>query len=195
MSIIEGLVLLPGAGGTKEHPTLLASEESLAPLPVLRHEFSYRRQGKRPPPRAPKLVAELLEDNERLADEVGCDPNALAFGGRSMGGRICSMAVAEGMPAAGLLLLSYPLHPPAHSEKLRVEHFGDIEVPTLFVSGNNDPFGSPEEFERYVMQIRGKVSTQFLEGGRHDPSSRVHIAAIVDTVNLWVSALSQDNMT
>ena len=107
-----------------------------------------------------------------------------------MGGRICSMAAAESMPTAGLLLLSYPLHPPTSPEKLRVDHFENIESPTLFVSGNNDPFGSPEEFKQHVSSIKGNVTTEFLEGGRHDPSSRAHIVSIVDAVTSWVSAFS-----
>ena len=188
MSVIEGLILMPGAGGTKDHPTLLALEKALYPLPVLRHEFSYRREGRRPPPRAPKLVNELLEDCEGLADRLGCDPQSVVFGGRSMGGRICSMAVAQGMPAAGLLLLSYPLHPPANPEKLRVEHFDEIGSPTLFISGNNDPFGSPDEFQQHVNSIKGEVTTKFLEGGSHDPSSKAHMGLIEETVTTWVSS-------
>ena len=185
MPMIEGMVLFPGAGGTKEHATLVALQDSLSPLPVIRREFLYRREGKRVPPRAPKLVAELIQEQQVIADELGCRPDRLVYGGRSMGGRICSMAVAEGMPAAGLLLLSYPLHPPDKPDKLRVEHFDDIKVPCLFVSGDNDPFGSPEEFGEHLTQIRGEVATKFLAGGRHDPKSRAHVATITQAVNEW----------
>jgi len=184
---IAGVVLLPGAGGTKEHPTLCALEEALAPLPVVRHEFSYQREGKRFPPLAPKLVSELAEDCQSISAELNCDPGRLIFGGRSMGGRVCSMAVAEGMPAAGLILLSYPLHPPNKPKKLRVDHFGEINVPCLFVSGNNDPFGSPNEFKNHFDRINGDVSAEFLEGGRHDPSNRSHKARIIETVNGWLA--------
>ena len=84
MTAIEGLILMPGAGGTKDHPTLLALEEAFSPLPVLRHEFSYRREGRRPPPRAPKLVTELLDD--RGADpQIRVRSQTVIFGGRSMG--------------------------------------------------------------------------------------------------------------
>ncbi|HAF68648.1 MAG TPA: dienelactone hydrolase [Acidimicrobiaceae bacterium] len=190
MPAIEGLVLFPGAGGSKEHATLLALEDSLSPLPVNRREFSYRRQGKRVPPRAPNLVAELLEECQSIADEMGCRPDRLVYGGRSMGGRICSMAVAAGMPAAGLLLLSYPLHPPNKPDKLRVEHFADIKVPCLFVSGNNDPFGSPEEFNQHITNIDGRVEAEYLEGGRHDPKSRAHVTTILQTVNQWAKSVS-----
>jgi len=61
------------------------------------------------------------------------------------------------MPAAGLVLLSYPLHPPKKPENLRVEHFADVRVPCLFVSGNNDPFGTQDEFNQHLKQINGRV--------------------------------------
>ncbi len=190
MPAIEGLVLFPGAGGVKEHATLVALERSLSPLPVLRREFSYRRAGKRVPPRAPKLVAELMQEQQLIADELGCRPDRLLYGGRSMGGRVCSMAVAAGMPAAGLVLLSYPLHPPNKPDKLRVEHFADIRVPCLFVSGNNDPFGTRDEFNQHLKQINGSVEVKHLEGGGHDPKSRAHVAAILETVNQWITSMS-----
>ena len=190
MPMIEGSVLFPGSGGSKEHDTLVALQDSLSPLPVLRREFSYRRAGKRVPPRAPKLVAELIQEQQLITDELGCQPDRLIYGGRSMGGRICSMAVAAGMPAAGLVLLSYPLHPPKKPDKLRVEHFADISVPCLFVSGSNDPFGCPEEFNQHLTQINGRVEAKYLEGGGHDPKTQDHVAAIVQAVNKWVISVA-----
>jgi hypothetical protein len=99
------------------------------------------------------------------------------------------MAVAEGMSAAGLILLSYPLHPPSKPDKLRVDHFGAIDVPCLFVSGDNDPFGSPTEFEPYLDRINSDVSAKFLKGGRHDPSNRSQRENIVEAVSEWLAAL------
>ena len=86
-----------------------------------------------------------------------------------MGGRICSMAVADGLPAAALVLLSYPLHPVGKPDRLRTEHFGSIAVPTLFCNGDRDPFGTPEEVGREVPAIPGRVELHWLEGQRHDP--------------------------
>ena len=71
-------------------------------------------------------------------------PDRIVLGGRSMGGRICSMAVADGLPAAGLVLISYPLHPPGRPERLRIEHLPALEVPCLFMSGTRDTFGTPD---------------------------------------------------
>jgi uncharacterized protein len=105
------------------------------------------------------------------------------LGGRSYGGRMCSMAVAEGQPAAGLVLLSYPLHPPGKPENLRTEHFPALRVPCLFVSGERDPFGSPAEFDEAVQAIPGPVTQVWLPGG-HDPRNQDE--AIAAAVKDWL---------
>lgn len=165
---VDAVLLFPGAGSGSDHPSLLAVEDALAPLPVARRDFGYRKQGRRAPDRAPKLVAEVLAEAEALVDELGVAPDRIALGGRSMGGRMCSMAVAEGLRAAALVLISYPLHPPGKPDKLRVEHFPDITVPCLFVSGTRDAFGSPDELERHTAAIPGPVTHEWIEGKAHD---------------------------
>ena len=77
--------------------------------------------------------------------------------------------MADGLPAAGLVLLSYPLHPPGKPERLRTEHFPRIGVPTLFVNGDRDPFGTPEELGDHLGEIPGATSVHWLAGERHDP--------------------------
>src|SRR5438128_883754 len=119
------LLVTPGAGADRDHHTLVALEAGLAPLPVGRYDFPYRREGRKAPDRAPKAVAAVREAAGELVAQTGIAPDRLLLGGRSYGGRMCSMAVAEGLPAAGLVLLSYPLHPPGKPENLRTEHFGD----------------------------------------------------------------------
>ncbi len=184
---VEGMVLTHGAGGDRDHHTLVAVAEGLAPLVVERVNFPYRNQGRRPPDRAPKLLAFLHEAIPAIAGKLGTDPERLVLGGRSMGGRMCSMAVAEGMPAAGLVLLSYPLHPPGRPEKLRTEHFGDIDVPCLFVSGDRDAFGAPAEFDAHLGLVKGPVTTVRLEGEGHDPRRSDDL--IVASVARWLDTL------
>ncbi len=184
---VDGLVLFHGAGGDRDQHTLVAIAEGLAPLPVERVNFPYRNQGRRPPDRAPKLLAFLDEEVPAIAARLGTEPGRLVLGGRSMGGRMCSMAVADGMPAAGLVLLSYPLHPPKKPESLRTGHFPEIDVPCLFISGDRDPFGSPEEFDQHLPAINGPVTVVWLEGERHDP--RKADAIITDAVASWLEAL------
>lgn len=183
---VEALLLTPGAGADRTHHTLVAIEEVMAPTPVERVDFPYRRAGKKAPDRAPKAVACIREEAERLSDRTGVDPSRIAFGGRSYGGRMCSLAVAEGLPAAALVLLSYPLHPPGKPDNLRTEHFPELRLPCLFVSGDKDPFGSPEEFDAAIGAIPGPVTQVWLKGG-HDPRNQDDV--IATTVRDWLRKL------
>lgn len=162
------LLLFPGAGSAASHPSLIAIDEAVAPLPVSRADFPYRREGRRAPDRPPKLLACVIEEAALLAERAGVAPERIVLGGRSMGGRICSMAVADGLPAAGLVLISYPLHPPGKPERLRIEHLPVLRVPCLFISGTKDSFGSPAELEEHTSVIPGPVTHEWLDGKGHD---------------------------
>ena len=111
----------------------------------------------------------MREAAAALAERSRVAPERVFLGGRSMGGRICSMAVAEGLPAAGLVLVSYPLRPPGRPDKLaeRTRHFPDLHVPCLFVSGTRDAFASPAELEAASAAIPGPVAHEWIEGGDH----------------------------
>lgn len=183
----EALLLFPGAGSAASHPSLVAIEQALAPLPVTRADFPYRRAGRRAPDRAPKLVASVVEEAGALVRAAGIAPERLALGGRSMGGRMCSIAVADGLPAAALVLIAYPLHPPWKPDKLRIEHFPRLAVPCLFISGTRDPFGSRDELEGHTAVIPGPVTHVWIDGGRHDlKRADEEIAA---TVAGWLRSL------
>ncbi len=104
-----------------------------------------------------------------------------------MGGRMCSMAVADGLPVKGLVLVSYPLHPPAKPDKLRIEHLPCVTVPTLFVHGTNDPFGSPTELRRHAKKVPGDVTFHFIERGRHDLKGKDD--EIAGVISDWMSTL------
>ncbi len=192
MSEAQGLLLTPGAGGGADHRTLVEIEAALADrLPVRRHDFAYRRSGRRAPPRAETVTAELVGDLALIAAEFGVPPARLAIGGRSFGGRVCSMAVAAGAPAAGLVLLSYPLHPPDRPERLRTEHFSQIRVPCLFVSGTRDPFATPDELSDHSEAIDGPVTLRFVDGARHDPNTIAARRAVVEHIGEWLDALGR----
>jgi predicted alpha/beta-hydrolase family hydrolase len=160
-----GLLLAPGAGAGRDQPALVAIDKraSAAGVEVVRMDFPYRKAGRKSPDR-PAVLLEAVEGEARgLAERAG----RLVLGGRSMGGRICSMAVSGGLDAAGLVLISYPLHPPGRPERLRVEHLRSLEVPCLFVSGTRDQFGSPEELETATSVIPGQVTHRWIEGKDH----------------------------
>ncbi len=165
-----GLLLFPGAGGDASHHVFAALREGLAPLPTRSVDYPHRQAGRRGPPgRAERLVPFVIEQAEVMSVEMGIAPERLVLGGRSFGGRLCSIAVAQGLEAGGLLLLSYPLHRPGRPGNLRVDHFPLLEVPCLFVSGDRDPFGSPQEFASETSVISGEVSAAWLPGAGHDP--------------------------
>ncbi len=154
---------------------------------MARADFPYRREGRRAPDRPPKLLACVVEEAGLLAKRAGVDPARVVLGGRSMGGRMCSIAVADGLPAAGLVLIAYPLHPPGKPDNLRVEHFPRLQVPVLFVTGTKDPFGTPDERERHARAIPGPVEHVWIDGGRHDLKGKdEEIAALVTD---WVTGL------
>lgn len=99
---------------------------------------------------------------------------------------MCSMAVAAGaVPARGLVLVSYPLHPPGKRDQLRTEHLPDIAVPCLFVSGDRDAFGSPEELDAATQLIDGPVTTVRIDGGDHGLRGRD--GEVADVVRRWLA--------
>lgn len=186
---VDGLVLFHGAGGDRNHRLFLAMEEQLA-VPIARCEFPFRQKGpgRRPPDRMPVLLASAVEQIEAAAIEWGTTTDRIAVGGRSMGGRVCSMAAADGLAVAGLLLLSYPLHPPGKPEKLRTAHFPDIKVPVLLAQGSSDPFGKEPEFAEHLPAIAGPVEQLWLQRTGHDPVERCDDDIIAAT-QAWIAAL------
>lgn len=176
------LLLTPGASAGRDQPALVAIDEAVSELGVVveRMDFPYRLAGRRAPDRPPVLIDAVRQGAAALAERAGVAPDRVMLGGRSMGGRMCSLAVAEGLPALALVLVSYPLHPPGKPDRLRTEHFPDLAVPALFVSGTRDAFGSVEEFESASSAIRGPVEHVWIEGGDHSLRRRdAEIARIV----------------
>ena len=183
----RAVVLTPGASAGREQPALVAIEKALAPVPVERMDFPYRKAGRKSPDKAPVLVASVRDGAAELAERTGLPLDRLVLGGRSMGGRMCSMAVAEGLPALGLTLISYPLHPPGKPEKSRTEHLPELDLPCLFVSGTKDAFGTVEELEAATASIPGPVTHVWLDGGDHGLRRRDDEVASI--VRDWVLGL------
>ena len=164
-----GLLLAPGAGADRNQSALVAIDEAAtaAGMAVTRMDFPYRTAGRKSPDRPPVLIAAVEAEAAALSRRAGLEPADLVLGGRSMGGRMCSLAVAGGLPARGLALISYPLHPPGRPDRMRTDHFPDLDVPCLFVSGTRDSFGAPAELEKATAAIPGPVTHHWLEGGDH----------------------------
>ena len=190
MTSVVGIVLFPGAGSSSTHSSLLAMQEALAPLPVARHDFPYRLAGKPFPDKAPVLIATVKEHVRAFAESLGVSTSKIVIGGRSMGGRMCSMAVADDadpLEVAGLVLVSYPLHPPKKPEVLRIEHLPRITVPTLCVSGTKDNFGTPDELRDAFTVVPGVVTWSFIDNGRHELAKAD--ADVAERIATWVTKL------
>jgi predicted alpha/beta-hydrolase family hydrolase len=183
-----GVVLFPGAGTAADHPSLVAVADAVAPCPIRRVDFPYRRAGRRAPDRAPVLVGCVRDEVTAFAAELGVGTDRLVIGGRSMGGRMCSMAVAEGLPVAALVLICYPLHPPGRPDRLRVEHLPLLGVPCLFVHGTRDPFATPEELSAWTATIPGPVTHVWVDGARHDLAGAD--ATVAAAVASWCATLT-----
>ena len=166
----HGLLLTPGASATRTQPSLVAIDEAVTAIGgivVERMNFPYTEAGRKAPDRPPVLLEAVRAGAAALAKKAKAKPDQLFLGGRSMGGRICSMAVADGLPAKGLVLVSYPLHPPGKPEKLRDEHLYGLTLPMLFLQGTRDPFATPELLEAVVARIGPSASLEWREGGGH----------------------------
>ncbi len=162
------LVLAHGAGADAHSDFMQYFAKALAKngFEVILFNFPYMQKrvldGKRrPPDRAPKL----LEHYKTVLESIG-PRNKLFIGGKSMGGRIASMALAENNElAAGLILLGYPFAPPGKPEKLRTEHFPSIQSPTLIAQGERDTFGGETFISNLTLPTNFKV--HILPDGDH----------------------------
>lgn len=161
------VIVAHGAGTGKDHPFLTGFTDALGGLgfSTLRFNFPYVEQGRRMPGPAAHAVATW---NAVAAHVRAIDPEAKIWAtGKSYGGRMASMAVAEGLVVDGLAYLGYPLHPPGRPEKPRVEHLPAIEVPQLFVEGTKDPFIQPiSQFEHAVATCQ-HAQVVWIDGGGH----------------------------
>jgi hypothetical protein len=182
---MTSLLLFPGAGSASTHASLVAIEQSVAPMRCVRADFPYRKAGRRAPDRTPVLLQSV-----RYAAAPLLADGRLVLGGRSMGGRMCSLAVGDAddpVPGAALVLICYPLHPPGKPENLRVEHFPRLTMPCLFVSGTKDAFGTPAELTHWTATIPGPVTHVWMDGKGHDLKGCDQ--RIADVVAEWLGDL------
>lgn len=167
----DGLVLTHGAGGNARAPLLVALAEAFAArgLTVLRYDLPFRQASRTAPPRP----AGAARDRDGLRAAVAAMKSRAGgrvfLGGQSYGGRQASMlAAGEAGLVDGLVLLSYPLHPPGRPAELRTAHLPKLMAPALFAHGSRDPFGSLEEIEAARRLIPSRTSLVAVEGAGHD---------------------------
>ncbi|MDB5106017.1 MAG: alpha/beta hydrolase superfamily enzyme predicted hydrolase [Fibrobacteres bacterium] len=193
----EGHVLLAhGAGGHMDHPHILALAGALAAtgLTPLRFDFPYRAEGRKFPDRMPVLVERFREEAECLT--TGEKPGFLILAGHSMGTRAALALASGGHPCRGLILFSYPLHPPGHPEKLRLDHMEGLNVPVLSLSGTKDAFCTPRLMDKAVAKA-SRWTHHWIEGADHglmvpkrSGRTRGEVLAEVESVcRAWLAGL------
>ena len=160
------VVLGHGAGSGMESPFMAGIAGALVDLglAVARFDFPYMHAGRKAPDPAPALIETWRLARAAVADRA---PLPLVAGGKSLGGRMASMAVAEGMPAEALVFLGYPLHPPGRPEKLRREHLEHVPVPMLFLQGSRDAFAQPELLAETIGRLSPRARLLEVDGGDH----------------------------
>jgi uncharacterized protein len=168
------VVLTHGAGGSRESPLLMRTCDEWARRGWLavRYNLPYRRRRPKGPPSGSAATDQAgIVEAVALARDLTDGP--VIAGGHSYGGRMTSMAVAEGNAGVDVLtLFSYPVHPPGKPERARTEHLPRITVPTVFTHGTSDPFGTIEELRAAAALISAPTEVVAIASGRHDLASK-----------------------
>lgn len=167
----DALILTHGAGSDCTAPLLVALSETFSGhgCVVLRCDLPFRQKRRAGPP----VPGDADRDRAGLRNAIAVVRKSIAgrifLGGHSYGGRQATMlCAAEPELASGLLLLSYPLHPPRKPDQLRIQHLPNLRTPSLFVHGTRDPFGSIEEIAKAMQLIPAKTELMKVEGAGHD---------------------------
>jgi predicted alpha/beta-hydrolase family hydrolase len=150
-----------------DHPHILHLSAVLTGLglTVVRFDFPYRKRGKAPPDPMPVLVETIA--SVAAAARKALSPEVLILAGHSMGGRAASMAVADGLAADGLLLFSYPWHPPGKPESPRTAHLDRIRPPVLGFTGTRDAFCDRNALAKALSSLPPHWTQVFIEGADH----------------------------
>ncbi|WP_394171451.1 alpha/beta fold hydrolase [Saccharospirillum alexandrii] len=182
------LVLAHGAGAPMDSDFMneMTSRLSKRGIRVIRFEFPYmaerRTTGKkRPPDRAPRLVAHF----NQVLDELGDGP--VYIGGKSMGGRMATLVATE-REVAGVCVLGYPFHPPGKPENTRLEHLPDVRCPVLICQGERDALGNREQATGYTLP--DSVSLVWCPDGDHSLKPRkVSGVSLAENLDLATDAM------
>lgn len=190
------LALGHGAGGDRRTGLLvrLADAVGASGRRVLLYNFPYTEARRRAPDSPPVLEATAAAVAEHARAALGA--SAVVLGGKSMGGRIASQAVAKGLRAEGLVFLGYPLHPPSQFDRLRDRHLAAVSVPMLFVQGTRDAFARADLLAAVLAGLGGRATLHSIEGGDHSfavPRSAGRAPAqveaeVVSAITGWLDA-------
>jgi uncharacterized protein len=182
----DGLVLAHGAGSDCTSPLLIAAAEAFAStgVTVLRIDLPFRQRRPTGPPSLHGAAVDRDGLRRAAAALRTLVRGRLHLGGHSYGGRQATMLAADDPAVAdGLLLLSYPLHPPKKPQQLRTEHFPRLRTPSLFVHGTRDGFGTVAALEAAIAHIPARTALLPVAGAGHDlKRGRIDFAPIIEAL-------------
>jgi predicted alpha/beta-hydrolase family hydrolase len=188
-----------GAGANQDHPFFQALAIGLGAhgVQTITFNFPYTEIGRKAPDPAP-VLEQCAARVAQWVREQGIASGIFVAGGKSMGGRIMTQVAARGaLPCQGLVLLGYPLHPPGKVDQLRVAHFPKVTVPSLFVQGERDSFGSPAELAPHLKSLAAPAELYPVPAADHslhvpkraDPPQAEVFNALCTKVAGWISKL------
>jgi len=199
------LVLGHGAGAGMRHAFMESISIELARhgIATFRYNFPYIEKGNRRPDFTPVLLATVRKAID-VAEEAAGDLPLLA-GGKSMGGRMTSMAAAEGsLPRVrGLVFVGFPLHPAGQPGTTRGDHLARVEVPMLFLQGTRDKLAELSLLRPVCAQLGERALLHIVEAADHSfhvskssgrDDSQV-LAELAQAVSSWASRLHDGNQT
>ncbi len=189
-------LLAPGAGAGMEHPFMTAMAEGLAErrIATLRYQFPYVEQGRRRPDPAPVLQA-TVRAVAQIA-RTGWPGLPLIAGGKSMGGRMTSLAAAtDPLPEVrGLVFLGFPLHQAGKPGDSRAEHLPRVGLPMLFIQGTRDALADLALIQRVCWHLGPSCTLHQVDEADHGFGVRKRSGRtgaevrteVLDTVSDWL---------
>lgn len=192
------IAIAHGAGNDMHSPLLDFIHQSMAEAGMMsvKFNFPYKEQGRRAPDPAHRLMQTWRAVIRALDSEPDLSPAKLVLAGKSLGGRMASMVLAEDNTAQGLVFFGYPLHPPKRTDKLRCRHFDAIRCPMLFIQGTRDPLCDLDLLHEHVIDSHAYARVvHIIEGGDHSfripkKMNRTELSVwreIVETLVKWLA--------
>jgi hypothetical protein len=182
------LLLAHGAGTNQDHPRMVALAEELAnrSMHVMTFNYPYTEAGRKSPDRQTVLLDCHRAARDHLAKIAGSE---VVLAGRSMGGRMGTYLAAAQEPCRAVVLYAYPLHPPGHPDKLRVEHLPAINVPMLFFQGTRDALSRMDLFDQYIRPL-ANAEVEMIEGASHSlDRNQATTEFLAERTATWVMGL------
>jgi predicted alpha/beta-hydrolase family hydrolase len=164
------VIVAHGAGNDREHPLIVTVSQGLskAGFLTLRFNFPYREKGRKAPDSQNTLILTWQAAWQFLKVHPEYPTDEIVAAGKSMGGRVASQMVADGLLAASrLIFLGYPLHPPGKKERMRDAHLYHIGIPMLFFVGTRDPLCDPAQLRSVLRRLEAPSDLDTIEGGDH----------------------------